>query len=229
MVPLPPAEQIEAVMFDAGGVLLVPQPSAHDALEVMDCRPSPEDWVRSHYLSMRAGDTMEPLDWPSVRRVFASALGIPDHHIDTALPIIDELLIDASVPGDGASEVIRSLGEAGYRLGVVSNAGGTIAAELEGRGICSITGDQCPQVGVVIDSTVVGVEKPDPSIFHLALNALGVAAATAVYVGDTVRFDVRGAEAAGLFPLHLDPYSLCDGAHAHIASLWEVAHWLLGS
>jgi len=47
-------------------------------------------------------------------------------------------------------------------------------------------------------------------------------------VGDTVRYDVSGARAAGLFPVHFDPYNLCQdqGDHAHVACLADVENLL---
>jgi putative hydrolase of the HAD superfamily len=70
------------------------------------------------------------------------------------------------------------------------------------------------------------VAKPDPAIFGIALEALGVpASGTVLHVGDSLRFDVAGAQAAGLQPVHLDPYGYCpapDG-HQHIRTLAELA------
>jgi HAD superfamily hydrolase (TIGR01549 family) len=51
---------------------------------------------------------------------------------------------------------------------------------------------------VLLVSEEVGSAKPDPAIFHLALRELGVAPARALYVGDSLESDLRGAEAAGL-------------------------------
>ena len=48
--------------------------------------------------------------------------------------------------------------------------------------------------------------KPDPRIFQLALDAMGIAAADAWYVGDMPGIDVVGARAAGLFPVLMDPF-----------------------
>jgi putative hydrolase of the HAD superfamily len=83
------------------------------------------------------------------------------------------------------------------------------------------------EVGIVVDSGVVGVSKPDPRIFGLALDALGVPAAssgTVVHVGDSLRYDVTGALAAGVRPLHLDPYGFCPapGGHEHLRRLDEI-------
>ena len=81
-------------------------------------------------------------------------------------------------------------------------------------------------MGVILDSAVVGVAKPDPAIFRLALDALGVPADRSVlHVGDSLRYDVAGALAAGLQPVHMDPYGFCpapDG-HPHVRNLAELA------
>jgi putative hydrolase of the HAD superfamily len=51
---------------------------------------------------------------------------------------------------------------------------------------------------------VEGVEKPDPAIFRLALDRMGVEPAEAVYVGDSVQFDVEPATALGMVGVLLD-------------------------
>ena len=51
---------------------------------------------------------------------------------------------------------------------------------------------------VVVVSGEVGVQKPDPAIFALALEPLGVRPETAVYIGDNPYHDVVGARAAGV-------------------------------
>lgn len=79
-------------------------------------------------------------------------------------------------------------------------------------------------VAAVVDSAVVGVAKPDPRIFDIALARAGVSAACAIHVGDSVRADVEGARAAGVRPFHFDPYELCEASdHDHVRSLLEVA------
>jgi FMN phosphatase YigB (HAD superfamily) len=56
----------------------------------------------------------------------------------------------------------------------------------------------------------VGVKKPDPGIFALALQQTGISAADAVYVGDA-EADVDGATAAGIHPIFIArPVNLTD-------------------
>ena len=69
----------------------------------------------------------------------------------------------------------------------------------------------------MIDSGAVGVRKPDPRIWDPALAATGARPEAAVHVGDSLLTDVGGARAAGIRPIHFDPFELCaltDHVHA---------------
>lgn len=94
--------------------------------------------------------------------------------------------------------VLSELRKRGFTLGVVSNADGRIAAILQKCGIAEL-------FATVIDSHDVGVEKPDPRIFALALDRLHTRPDQAVYVGDIYGIDVVGSERAGLQAVLLDP------------------------
>jgi hypothetical protein len=66
--------------------------------------------------------------------------------------------------------------------------------------------------------------KPDPRIFRLALDVLGVEADRVWYVGDMPGIDVVGAWRAGLRPFLIDPLGLhCGAAYDRVASLAELA------
>ena len=79
-----------------------------------------------------------------------------------------------------------------YRLGVISNNFGNT------RGWCDEY-NLLPLLDIVIDSTVVGVSKPEADIFHAALRGLGVSPEEAVYTGDTYSDDVVGAKGVGMW------------------------------
>ena len=101
--------------------------------------------------------------------------------------------------GAGVRESLERLRAAGFELAVVSNSEGTIEQMLVEVGLR-------PLLDAVVDSAVVGFTKPDPRIFAVALDRLGVAAADALMVGDSPSADVDGAHAAGLRAALLDPY-----------------------
>jgi putative hydrolase of the HAD superfamily len=77
------------------------------------------------------------------------------------------------------------------RLGVVSNFYGNVGRLLEEAGIASL-------LATIIDSSRVGVSKPDPQIFALALQVLACQPSETLYVGDSFDKDMVGARAAGL-------------------------------
>jgi putative hydrolase of the HAD superfamily len=102
---------------------------------------------------------------------------------------LEQHLWSTVVPG--TREALARLRAARIRLGVVSNSDGRVEAALQAAGLREF-------FDVVVDSAIVGVEKPDPAIFHAALEALGIAARDALYVGDLYEVDVQGARAAGM-------------------------------
>ncbi len=82
-----------------------------------------------------------------------------------------------------------------------------------------------PHVDALVTSEECGMTKPDPAIFHAALERLGVAAGETVMVGDSWKNDVLGAVACGIRPVWLNRHGTpCpDPALAHeVASLEPV-------
>jgi putative hydrolase of the HAD superfamily len=94
-------------------------------------------------------------------------------------------------PVDGTRDMLEGLRDAGLRLAVVSNADGRVASYLEAAGLADA-------FEFILDSAIVGIEKPDPRIFQLACEKLGVEPHQTVYVGDIYEVDVLGARAAGI-------------------------------
>jgi putative hydrolase of the HAD superfamily len=77
-------------------------------------------------------------------------------------------------------------------IGIVTNGPTEVQrAKLDLLGIDNL-------VDFVLVSEEFGVAKPDPEIFREALRLAGVRAEEAVFVGDSVEFDMAGAQAAGI-------------------------------
>ena len=87
-------------------------------------------------------------------------------------------------------EVLAHLKTRGLKLGVVSNFDRRLYAVLDHLDLSRF-------FAKVVISSVAGMDKPDPAIFHFALDALAASAAEAVHVGDDPKCD-WGATAAGL-------------------------------
>jgi putative hydrolase of the HAD superfamily len=228
---------VSAILLDAGGVLIFPQPDLlRPPLQALGLSPDVADFERAHYRAMVVQDLAGPPPvagtwWCEYLIGYLAACGVAEDRCrDLAAEVAAATAGRAwTHVGTGAIEGLRALAALGLPMGIVSNSDGSAQAELRRLGVC-YTPDGRPTegvpVGVVVDSAAVGVAKPDPAIFAIALDALGVpASGTVLHVGDSLRYDVAGARAAGLQPVHLDPYGFCpapDG-HRHVRTLTELA------
>ncbi len=97
-----------------------------------------------------------------------------------------------------AIESLALVRGSGARAAAISNSNGSVESILATAGLT-------PYLDFVVDSGEVGVEKPDPRIFELAMARAGIAPSEAAYIGDFYSIDVRGATAAGLRAVLLDP------------------------
>ncbi|MBN2465122.1 HAD family hydrolase [candidate division WOR-3 bacterium] len=85
-----------------------------------------------------------------------------------------------------------------YKLGVVTNGPCDLqCAKMDASGLKSY-------FGAVVISRQVGILKPDPRIFALALDELGVSPQDSAFVGDTPKSDIVGAHAAGMKAIWLN-------------------------
>jgi putative hydrolase of the HAD superfamily len=98
---------------------------------------------------------------------------------------------------DDARDVIANLGEA-YELAIVTNG----ARDSQRQKLRTVGIEAAFRV--VIVSAEVGLAKPDPRIFDLALRQLGVSADAAWHIGDSLANDVAGAKAASLTAVWLN-------------------------
>ena len=92
---------------------------------------------------------------------------------------------------DDVRSAFVDLHAAGYRIGLISNTHRCLTSfqnhfELE------------PYVTAAVSSSDHGYLKPHPSIFRAALELMGVPAARAVMVGDSMTHDVAGAQQVGM-------------------------------
>jgi putative hydrolase of the HAD superfamily len=94
----------------------------------------------------------------------------------------------------------------GVKVAVISNSEGKLDGLFVDLGLRG-------HFDLVVDSALVGVEKPDPRIFAVALETLGVPADRALHLGDLYATDIVGARAAGLRCALVDPFEHYAGRH----------------
>jgi len=206
---------IRAVFFDVGNTLLHPYPSVgevcrqilaeeghtHDLSAIDAIMPLVDEYYEDRCQSddtfwTDEGETSQV--WVGMYSLMCRRLGIADEPERIARRVYDEF-------GDPArwraypdvEPAFRRLRARGLRLGVISNWDRRLASLLDGLGLGEL-------LESVVSSADVGMRKPDPRVFELACDRLGVEPAQAAHVGDHHYADITGATAAGMTAVLID-------------------------
>jgi putative hydrolase of the HAD superfamily len=232
--------RIRAVFLDAGNTLVFPQLEAIITdLKEHGHAATPEDFYAAERLAkqklddwlwpqMRAGEVPKQIDfyyWSEYLHELMRRLGPTGNKrgelTKRLIESFQNIQLWSRVMPDTPAFLQWLLAQ-GYFLGVISNSTGTLEGQLVRLGLAG-----CFQA--ILDSAIVGIQKPHPGIFKLALQRGAVEGSEAVFVGDTYATDVGGAQLAGLTGVLMDSV----GAYPHaacpkISSLPELAGILEG-
>ncbi len=201
--------RIETVFLDAGGVLVWPNwTRASDTLRRHGVNVSAEQLAAADPIARFTLDRSEIITASDDQRrgweyfdlmLMHAGIELSDQ---TAAALADLLEYHLEhnlweyVP-EFVKPALREMRASGRRLVVVSNANGTVHSLFTRLGLA-------PLVDVIIDSALEHLEKPDPRLFHRALDRAGARAETTVHVGDLYHVDVIGARSAGLSAILVD-------------------------
>ena len=199
------------VCLDAGFTLLAPRRTLADALKgVLEERGHPVSeeevrqaweiadqwfWDEYHRPDNRTwgNDAEIERTWREYHSRMLAELGFADRTHE----LLDEIL-ESQFAADSWElypDVMPVLGELrdrpGVRIGVISDWGSNLSGILDGLGLGRY-------LDFVLASGAVGVAKPDPELFRIALDRAGAAPDEGLMVGDSLRADVGGARAAGM-------------------------------
>lgn len=210
--------RFDAVLFDAGGVLLLPDPTVIAPLLAPYGGTTDIDrHRRAHYRAMahKSFEGSHEHDWLGYNDVYVEVVGVEADAREHAAELLERtrsaLLWRWPIPETGIA--LAQLAAAGVPMGVVSNASGQVEAELVRTAICQCGPGNGVEMRCVVDSHVVGFTKPDPRIFDVALEHFAEFDRDRIlYVGDSVKMDIGGARAAGLPAVLIDPYDDHEGA-----------------
>jgi putative hydrolase of the HAD superfamily len=130
----------------------------------------------------------------------ADALAVWGPRPETVAEVLElrrDVTLQGLAPVPGAAETIAALRERGLKTGLIT--------------VCSedvpLLWSQTAFHGLFdaeVFSSTVGLRKPDPRIYHLALEQLGVEPAEAVFVGDGANDELAGAERVGMTAILLE-------------------------
>jgi len=144
--------------------------------------------------------TIEEIEYPDlVRRLLRDfGIEISDDELDRYLEAEHRAWDAARILAAHTHPLLESLRAQGLKLGLVSNAfdpGWLLHRDLEQMGLEE-------RLDFSVFSSEVGVRKPHPAIFERALEALAVEPERALFVGDRLYEDVRGAAEVGMTTVH---------------------------
>lgn len=222
-------ENIDAVLFDCGETLVTLKPSREKifmrAAQSIGVQVN-EESVRRAYQLVDFGNKYSSVNKPQKNDFYRTynsqlcdALGIAIcfEQLHPTLSALFERETQWALV-EGAQELLAELAQRNVKLGLVANWDRDLASLAEQLGVKHY-------FDVVVASEEVGVEKPDPGIFRIALERLSLSHSPerALYVGNEYRADVIGSRSAGLTPVLIDRGNMYP--HADCARFGSLKDW----
>jgi len=227
------APSLRAVFFDVGNTLLYAEPSVSEVcrqvlaeaghvrdLHVIDSfMPLVDAYYEERYEEDDAFWTDEERTssvWVGMYSMLCRRLGIEDEAVDLARRVYDEFgRPDRWAAYDDVRPAFDRLASRGLRIGIISNWDSRLVGLLRGLGFGDVLDD-------IVSSADVGVHKPDPRIFQLACERIGVLPEEAAHVGDHHYADILGASSVGMRAVLIDRHGVADPADNPIRTLDEL-------
>jgi putative hydrolase of the HAD superfamily len=123
---------------------------------------------------------------------------------------VDWITTSRVAPCEPMVALARDLRAGGVRTGLLTNS------IREFRAVIDATVDVAATFDAEVDSCAVGIRKPDPAIYRLMLERLGVAPERCLFLDD-IATNVAAAEVLGMATMHVtDPAVAADEARARV-------------
>ena len=218
--------RLQAVFFDVGNTLLYSSPSVsevcrriledaghiHDISVIDSYMPLVDAYYEERYAEDDGFWTDEQRTtsvWIGMYSVLCRELGIEDEAVAIARRVYDEFgRPDRWALYDDVRPAFERLRDRGLQVGIISNWDSRLRGLLVGLGLGDILAD-------IVSSADVQLHKPDPRIFALACERIGVRPEEAAHVGDHHYADFLGASALGMTPVLIDRHGI-EADHGEI-------------
>jgi putative hydrolase of the HAD superfamily len=191
-----PGLRVGAVISDFGGVLTTPLHGAFQAFQDTSGVPLAELGTAMAAIGARLG--VNPLFELETGRLseaeFLSQIGVQlSEQLGRAIDMgsFGERYFAHLEPNESMIGYMRELRERGYKLAICTNN----VREWEHRWRAMLPVEEI--FDVVVDSAFVGTRKPEPRIYEMTLEALGVEAGSALLIDD-IEANCTGARAVGI-------------------------------
>lgn len=235
-------QSIRAIFFDVGFTLLAPHPSVTEiaraaclsqGVEIdMNCLRQQQKRAEGH---LRDASRAQPWTWSDENAINAIWTSYFTELLTPCLadqPERLEACVRATVRAfDDAGNYalypdvlpcLRALHERDLTLGVISDWGVSLSLILRHH-------DLIPYFDFAVISAQSRRAKPDPQLFHTALERANAIPDYTLHIGDSYVLDVLGARSVGITPVLLDRRKLYDPAQLDCLvanSLYDLLDWL---
>ena len=191
---------LRAVISDFGGVLTLPISAAFDGMrEEMGVGPADLGRAMAHATTAAGENPLYRLERGELsEQAFLDALGrglVAVTGREVPLHTFGERWFAQMEVNEPLLAYYRGLHERGLRLAILTNN----VREWEPRWRAMLPIDELFEL--VVDSAFVGMRKPEPAIYELTLDRLGLPAQACAFVDD-VEVNVSAASALGLHAVH---------------------------
>lgn len=193
----------QVVFFDVGSTLVKSDalPSTMAYARTLDPPVDPEALGRAFEQVLGSTVSLTPPvsvadgieEWSEAYRRVLNLVGYAGD-VQAAIDAMWRFWLEPGELFDDVRETIEALRARGHRLGIISNWAPCLDETLVQLGIGDL-------FETVVCSSLVGLRKPDPRIFLLAAERLGVGPDSCNHVGDNIAADVDGAISAGMAPI----------------------------
>lgn len=181
---------IKAIVFDYGGV--IEQEEGDLIQKIADyLKITKEDWHKIYFSLNHLANTGKK-SWQEVLALVCKEFGASDAQIFYVHEIIIENKKTKKIDLE-LIEIIKDLKNKGYKIGLLSNNATGLRQKLIDQNIISLFDE-------VIISAEFGFQKPQPEIFEIILNKLGVKNVEMIFIDDTKR-SLEGADKIGYVPV----------------------------
>lgn len=196
------SQGLRAVLWDFGGVLSASPFEAFARYErsrglpegflrrVNSVNPHDNAWARLE----RAEIDTAAFDGAFEEESRALGHTVPGHHI---LPLLFGEIRPVMVAA------LRACKDAGFKVGCITNNVGQLGPETVSAQRAAQWREAAALFHVVIESSRVGVRKPEPAIYRMASERLGIAPEEAVYLDD-LGINLKPARALGMRTIKVD-------------------------
>lgn len=191
----------KAVIFDLFGTLVCQATWAeqNNVLRQMASVLSvpPEDFIKQWIDTSGARIKGEFSDGQANIKYICQQLGVPSEN--NQIEFANQLRIDLVKrhlfnPKKDAIEVLSYLKSNSYKTGIISDCSSVVSVIWPDAPLATL-------IDVAIFSCLVGMQKPDPRIYRLAIEQLTVEPENCLYIGDGNSQELTGAAAVGMYPV----------------------------